>query len=84
MVQLEPMRIAGVAAATVITAFAMPDIHLAVPRRDTGLAWLTAGRKDEAGEWFHQAWDYTKRSCRCCWVACSSQASCSVVPVTKG
>jgi len=26
-----------------------------------GLAWLTAGRKDEAGEWFDQAWGYTKQ-----------------------
>jgi hypothetical protein len=26
-----------------------------------GLAWLTAGRSDEAGEWFNQAWSYTKQ-----------------------
>ena len=26
-----------------------------------GLAWLTAGRDDEAGEWFAQAWGYTKQ-----------------------
>jgi uncharacterized protein len=26
-----------------------------------GLVWLTAGRKDEAGEWFDQAWGYTKQ-----------------------
>lgn len=26
-----------------------------------GLVWLTAGRKDEAGEWFDQAWTYTKQ-----------------------
>jgi uncharacterized protein len=25
-----------------------------------GLAWLTAGRGGEAGEWFEQAWSYTK------------------------
>jgi uncharacterized protein len=25
-----------------------------------GLAWLTAGRDGEAGEWFEQAWTYTK------------------------
>jgi uncharacterized membrane protein YraQ (UPF0718 family) len=25
-----------------------------------GLAWLTAGREGEAGEWFEQAWTYTK------------------------
>jgi len=26
-----------------------------------GLAWLTAGREDEAGEWFDQTWSYTKQ-----------------------
>jgi uncharacterized protein len=26
-----------------------------------GLAWLTAGRKDENGEWFSQTWSYTKQ-----------------------
>ena len=60
--QLEPMRIAMVAAATMITAFAIPG-HPTWPFLVAilGLAWLTAGRKDEAGEWFNQAWDYTKQ-----------------------
>ena len=60
--KLEPMRIAVVAAATVITAFATPG-HPTWPFLVAilGLAWLTAGRKDEAGEWFNQAWDYTKQ-----------------------
>jgi uncharacterized membrane protein YraQ (UPF0718 family) len=26
-----------------------------------GLVWLTAGRDDEAGEWFSQTWSYTKQ-----------------------
>ncbi len=26
-----------------------------------GLAWLTAGRSDESGEWFDQTWSYTKQ-----------------------
>mgnify|MGYP006422482315 CR=1 FL=1 len=26
-----------------------------------GLVWLTAGREDEAGEWFDQTWTYTKQ-----------------------
>lgn len=26
-----------------------------------GLVWLTAGREDEAGEWFEQSWSYTKQ-----------------------
>jgi uncharacterized membrane protein YraQ (UPF0718 family) len=60
--KLEPMRIAMVAAATAITAFALPG-HPTWPFLIAilGLAWLTAGRKDEAGEWFNQAWDYTKQ-----------------------
>jgi uncharacterized membrane protein YraQ (UPF0718 family) len=60
--KLEPARIVMVAAATVITAFALPG-HPTWPFLVAilGLAWLTAGRKDEAGEWFNQAWDYTKQ-----------------------
>lgn len=26
-----------------------------------GMVWLTAGREDEAGEWFNQTWSYTKQ-----------------------
>ena len=45
------------------------DYSVRTPRAPTwpflvavlGLAWLTAGREDEAGEWFNQAWDYTKQ-----------------------
>ncbi len=60
--KLEPTRIAVVAAATVITAVALPG-HPTWPFLVAvlGLAWLTAGREDEAGEWFNQAWDYTKQ-----------------------
>ncbi|MCJ7452605.1 MAG: permease [Steroidobacteraceae bacterium] len=60
--KLEPARIVGVAAATAITAVALPG-HPTWPFlvATLGLAWLTAGRKDEAGEWFNQAWDYTKQ-----------------------
>jgi uncharacterized membrane protein YraQ (UPF0718 family) len=60
--KLEPARIATVAAATIIIAIALPGYptwpFLAAI---LGLAWLTAGRDDEAGEWFNQAWDYTKQ-----------------------
>ena len=60
--RLEPVRIATLAGATVLTAFALPGqptwpFLVAV----LGLAWLTAGRSDEAGEWFNQAWSYTKQ-----------------------
>ena len=60
--KLEPVRIATVAAATAITAFALPG-HPTWPFLVAvlGMAWLTAGREDEAGEWFNQAWDYTKQ-----------------------
>lgn len=60
--KLELARIAAVTAATVITAVALPG-HPTWPFLVgvLGLAWLTAGREDEAGEWFNQAWDYTKQ-----------------------
>ena len=60
--KLEPVRIAAVAVATFITAVALPG-HPTWPFLVAvlGLAWLTAGRDDEAGEWFNQAWDYTKQ-----------------------
>ena len=60
--KIELPRIALVAAATVIAAVAVPD-HPTWPFLVAvlGLAWLTAGRDDEAGEWFNQAWTYTKQ-----------------------
>ncbi len=60
--KLEPMRIAAVAVATIITTIALPG-HPTWPFLVAvlGLAWLTAGCEGEAGEWFNQAWDYTKQ-----------------------
>jgi hypothetical protein len=60
--RIELPRIALVAAATVVTAVAVPG-HPTWPFLVAvlGLAWLTAGRDDEAGEWFNQAWTYTKQ-----------------------
>ena len=60
--KLEPARIASVAVATVVTAVTLPG-HPTWPFLVAvlGLAWLTAGRTDEAGEWFNQAWGYTKQ-----------------------
>jgi len=60
--KLEPARIAAVAVATSITAVVLPG-HPTWPFLVAvlGLAWLTAGRDDEAGDWFNQAWDYTKQ-----------------------
>ncbi|HET7202274.1 MAG TPA: permease [Steroidobacteraceae bacterium] len=60
--RIEVARIAAVAAATVITGVALPG-HPTWPFLVgvLGLAWLTAGREDEAGEWFNQAWSYTKQ-----------------------
>lgn len=60
--KIELSRIAAVAAATVVVAVALPG-HPTWPFLVgvLGLAWLTAGRDDEAGEWFDQAWSYTKQ-----------------------
>ena len=60
--KLELHRIAVVASAVIFTALMLPGhpawaFLVAV----LGLAWLTAGRNDEAGEWFNQAWSYTKQ-----------------------
>jgi hypothetical protein len=60
--KLDTKRIATVIAATAAVAVALPG-HPTWPFlvATLGLAWLTAGREDEAGEWFSQAWDYTKQ-----------------------
>jgi uncharacterized protein len=60
--KLNPARISSVVAATAITAVTLHG-HPTWPFlvATLGLAWLTAGREDEAGEWFNQAWDYTKQ-----------------------
>jgi uncharacterized membrane protein YraQ (UPF0718 family) len=60
--KLELHRITMVASAVLVTALTLPGhptwaFLVAV----LGLAWLTAGRNDEAGEWFNQAWSYTKQ-----------------------
>jgi uncharacterized membrane protein YraQ (UPF0718 family) len=52
-----------------ITAAAVAGVALAVPAHPqaavlvalAGLAWSTAGREDEAGEWFAQSWGYAKQ-----------------------
>ena len=55
-------RIVVVATATLLAAMAAPD-HPTWPFLVgvLGLAWLTAGREDDAGEWFEQSWSYTKQ-----------------------
>jgi uncharacterized membrane protein YraQ (UPF0718 family) len=59
---IELPRIAAVAAAAIVAALVFPS-HPTWPFLVAvlGLAWLTAGRNDEAGEWFNQAWSYTKQ-----------------------
>jgi uncharacterized membrane protein YraQ (UPF0718 family) len=59
---LEPARIVAVVAASAITALVLPG-HPTWPFLVAvlGLAWLCAGRGDDAGEWFSQAWAYTKQ-----------------------
>lgn len=60
--RIEPLRIVMVAGASFGVALAVPG-HPTWPFLVAvlGLAWLTAGRDDEAGEWFGQAWGYTKQ-----------------------
>jgi uncharacterized membrane protein YraQ (UPF0718 family) len=60
--RLEPRRIVLVIAAVTVAAVvtggnAMAAVFAGV----IGLAWLTAGRDDESGEWFDQTWVYTKQ-----------------------
>ena len=59
---IEPGRIAAVGGATAAAALLLPG-HPTWPFLVAvlGLAWLTAGRNDEAGEWFNEAWSYTKQ-----------------------
>jgi hypothetical protein len=60
--RIPPLRIAMVAIVSFLVALAIPG-HPTWPflAAVLGLAWLTAGRDDEAGEWFNQAWGYTKQ-----------------------
>ena len=60
--QLPALRLIIVAAAVVVAAFlsggyANWPVFVGI----LGLVWLTAGRDDEAGEWFEQTWSYTKQ-----------------------
>ena len=60
--RLPPAGIVAVAGVVVLLAIARPA-HPGAPflAGVLGLAWLTARRRDEAGEWFRQAWSYTKQ-----------------------
>ena len=60
--RLPPKRILIVGAAVTALAIAVPDRpSWAFLAGVLGLGWLTAGRGGEAGEWFDQAWGYTKQ-----------------------
>ncbi len=55
-------RVGLTAAAVAVTAVATGGhATAAVFVGVIGLVWLTAGRRDEAGEWFDQTWSYTKQ-----------------------
>jgi uncharacterized membrane protein YraQ (UPF0718 family) len=55
-------RIAVVAAAVLVATMAASGHPTwAFLTGVLGLAWLTAGRDDDAGEWFNQTWSYTKQ-----------------------
>jgi hypothetical protein len=54
-------RLLLIGAAVVLLALALPGRpNWPFLAGVLGLAWLTAGREGEAGEWFEQAWTYTK------------------------
>jgi hypothetical protein len=59
--KLPGWRIATVVATAAVVALLVPG-HPAWPffAGVLGLGWLTAGRDDEAGEWFAQSWNYAK------------------------
>jgi len=55
-------RLAVTAAAVVVAGVVAPEHpEVAVLVGVFGLAWCTAGRGGEAGEWFDQTWDYAKQ-----------------------
>lgn len=59
---LEAWKLAAITAAVAATAaLTEGQSTAAVFVGVIGLAWLTAGRADEAGEWFEQTWGYTKQ-----------------------
>jgi uncharacterized protein len=60
--RLPAWRIAPVAAVTAAVALAFPSHpQAAVLVATLGLAWLTAGRDDAAGEWFSESWSNAKQ-----------------------
>jgi uncharacterized membrane protein YraQ (UPF0718 family) len=60
--RLPAWRIAAVAAATTALALVFPDHpQAAVLVATLGLAWLTAGRDDAAGQWFAESWSNAKQ-----------------------
>lgn len=59
---LPTWRIAAVAALTAGAGLAIPSHPAAAVLVATlGLAWLTAGREDAAGEWFSESWSNAKQ-----------------------
>ena len=59
---LSGKRLIAVGAAIVAVAvLTKGDPNWAVLTAMLGLVWLTAGREDEAGEWFEQSWSYAKQ-----------------------
>jgi uncharacterized membrane protein YraQ (UPF0718 family) len=59
--QMPAIRLLVVGAVVLLVAIALPGRpNWPFLAGVLGLAWLTAGRDGEAGEWFEQAWTYTK------------------------
>ncbi|MBN2234907.1 MAG: permease, partial [Opitutales bacterium] len=59
---IHPARILVVAVLTAVTALTLPTIpSVSFLVGTLGLVWLTAGRSDEAGDWFDQSWSFAKQ-----------------------
>lgn len=55
------LRLGIAAAAAAVLAFVSPGAELPFLAGVVGLAWVTAGRDGELGDWFDQSWQFTKQ-----------------------
>jgi len=54
-------RVLGTAVATMAAAWIFGKPEAAFLTATAGLAWMTAGKSGETGEWFDQSWSYAKQ-----------------------
>jgi uncharacterized protein len=58
---LSALRLVVVGCGVAATAWMTRSPNWAFLAGIFGMVWLTAGRQDEAGDWFEQSWSYTKQ-----------------------